>query len=198
MSTSFEELTALISEAQQKPSHLLAALLATHQVLTDTANELNATAAAMNELVITHHPDKNPEEASRYTAYAAQATANLAHFREAASAVLKSSKVPGHTVTIERFTTGLRVKCTCGMTVRWAEDDGSAEQSAEAHKDRFRTPATEMPLIGPKKGWTTAHLVARMGQQVATGSDIRLQHPDQPKDLLGEDGDAPAQDTSKD
>ena len=41
-----------------------------------------------------------------------------------------------HITKVQTFDTGVRVTCTCGWIDRWPVADGSAQQSAAAHKAR--------------------------------------------------------------
>lgn len=41
-----------------------------------------------------------------------------------------------HTTKVENFDNGVKASCTCGWIDRWPVADGSAQQSAAAHKAR--------------------------------------------------------------
>lgn len=48
-----------------------------------------------------------------------------------------------HVTKVENFDNGVKASCTCGWIDRWPIADGSAQQSAAAHKERHnetRTP----------------------------------------------------------
>lgn len=42
-----------------------------------------------------------------------------------------------HITKVENFDYGVRASCTCGWIDRWPEADGSAQQSAAAHKAKY-------------------------------------------------------------